>query len=136
MNLRYLWIQYNKLTSVNEKIFMPLRKIFHLSVAINDLTFIHPDAFRNKPDLWYLYLQSNKLLKRLDPEWFIDLPTLRGVYLYDMDLSKIPANIFKNNNLLTSLDTNIFGTNQLNLNQLRLQHNRLEAIDRRIFNHM
>ena len=80
-NLEYLYLGWNKLTSVPLNAFMKLTKLKYLDLGQNQIVELPNDLFKNNVNLEEIYLWENKL-KFIGSNLFDGLTKLNFVYLY------------------------------------------------------
>lgn len=83
--------------SVQKKHFANLNKLFYLSLFENKIEVISNDAFDDLSMLEILYLSNNENIKKLDPNVFNYLPSLKYVWIDQLSLIEVPENLFKYN---------------------------------------
>lgn len=83
--------------TVQKKHFANLKKLFYLSLFENKIEVIEIDAFDDLPKLEILYLSNNENIKTLDPNVFNHLPSLKYVWIDQLNLIDVPEKLFNKN---------------------------------------
>ena len=79
VNLETLWLQNNKLTLLDSKLFMNLKRLTWLGLWSNQITQIELGTFDSLVNLEKLDLQNNKLTKVDNKSLFKNCKNLKGV---------------------------------------------------------
>lgn len=109
-SLKYLYLNWNGLTSISKNIFNKLVKVVRLELAFNKIKNIEIESFSGMIKLQILKLQSNQI-KHLENDIFIGMPGLRELSINKNYLKYIPKNIFNRLQNLTHLK---LGWNEIN----------------------
>ncbi|KAG9333354.1 hypothetical protein JZ751_012763 [Albula glossodonta] len=92
--LRYLSLDSNPITSIEEDAFWGLGDLVHLSLSsLSELTAIWPGAYHELRSLQVLDLSKNPQLTSLDPEVFSGLVSLQELNLSHSGIDFLPNNI-------------------------------------------
>jgi Leucine-rich repeat (LRR) protein len=140
-NVRYLFLSYYKLTSLDSNIFKNLVNVQYLDLSCSKLTSLDSNIFKNLTQLTKLSLNNNNLTN-LDDTIFKYNTHLEQLTLSQNNFKKLHKNIFKyntqlhilgiTNNKLTNLDKDIFKYNT-QLEYLYLYNNKITTLDNDIF---
>ncbi|XP_069488314.1 leucine-rich repeat transmembrane neuronal protein 1-like [Ambystoma mexicanum] len=137
MQLTWLYLDHNHISSVEGNAFQRLRRVKELTLSSNRLTQLPNTTFRTMPNLRSVDLSYN-LLQSLEPDLFHGLRKLTTLHLRSNALQFVPVRIFQDCRSLKFLD---LGYNQLKslarnsfaglfkLTELHLEHNDLVKVN-------
>lgn len=102
-NLKYLYLNNNKLIRVPVGLFQPLSKLLFLDLGKNNLTDLEPEVFKHLPQLSYLNIYGNNL-KNLSRQTFSYFRNLTSLDVSSNGITTLPKNLFQNLSTLTELN--------------------------------
>lgn len=136
-NLTEIDLSYNILNLINEDLFKHNYQMKKLFLQYNRISSIHPKAFVNLLDLRVLHLAGNKL-EVIESEWFESNEKLERLLLYSNRIRTISPVAFRSligletlyisDNCLKTLDLDLFATTK-SLFSLFIGKNKLMEID-------
>ncbi|XP_056139447.1 tsukushi [Lampris incognitus] len=92
--LRYLNLDGNPITSIEEGAFDQLKDLVYLSLSgLNELQKIQPQSFKSLQSLQILDLSNNPKLKMLAPAVFSGLVSLQELNLSNSGVTSLPSNM-------------------------------------------
>ena len=91
-NLKYLYLEYNQLSTLHADTFKGLTNLKWLSLNYNQLSTLHADTFKGLTNLESLRLNYNQL-STLHADAFKGLTNLEWLYLNNNQLSTLPTAI-------------------------------------------
>ncbi|XP_053332038.1 tsukushi-like [Clarias gariepinus] len=103
ISLRFLILDENPISVINEKSFAGLKYLIHLSLSsMPELHTLQPQSLQDLRNLQVLDLSNNKKLKMLSAEVFRGLTSLQELNLTKSRVTSLPANILQ---LLPSINS-------------------------------
>lgn len=90
-----LTLENQELIRIGRGVFNPLKSAKRLNLRMDRIEEIESSAFDGMANLFGLFLDFNSL-KRIDPDWFRDCPSLSIISLKGNLLGEIPEGAFKN----------------------------------------
>ncbi|XP_057658576.1 phospholipase A2 inhibitor-like [Diorhabda carinulata] len=124
-SLRKLSLKGNKIKSIEKGVFNSLG-ISTLDLSLNEISYIHPQALNNLPELLNINLADN-LIQKWNPEWLDNTPILTRISIQNNSIDELPANSFKH-----MTGEKKFGKLDLTIN-LVFSHNKIHKIDPQAF---
>lgn len=134
--LKFLYLQWNGLTSIAKNVFNGLDKVVRLELGFNKIKNIETEAFSGMTKLQTLKLEANQL-KTLESGIFNGLDGLRELSLNKNYITYVPKNIFNRLqnltflrlgwNLIEKIETDAFLG--LDLSYLMLGYNNIAVIE-------
>lgn len=88
---------------LEKKHFEGLNKLMFMSMFGNKIETISSDAFKDLSSLQFLHLSNNENMKKVDPMAFKDLPSLKYIWIDQLNLVEVPENLFKYNPHMTRI---------------------------------
>jgi len=139
VKLGVLYLNKNRLQSINPEWFVSLQNLKTLNFAENQILKIPSKCFASLTNLKYLYLHENKI-KTLNSDNFDGLQNLQTISLSDNEISDLPVAVFTplknlqklwlNNNILITIHSDSFGIHN-QLKEIYIGDNKINAIDER-----
>ena len=140
-NLESLFLNGNKITTIQSNAFQGLNNLKDLPLSGNRITTIEPNAFQGLNNLKDLHLSGNRITT-IEPNAFQGLDNLKNLNLYFNRITTIQTNAFQGlgslkslvltNNPITTIQTNAFkGLNKLA--SLLLINNQITTIEPNTF---